>query len=156
MRWVYRYCVFTWPYFILVVFPHSSLFTMNMLQFPFSGALLALCLFTLVCFFFFSFLLYIYFILCSSLVFFLFLIFASSSVFLSIFFLFLVRCVWVNELLCFDAFHSRCLAKPWCKGKQKRPNCKNNLSFYTYTGTKAFYDSESMSERANTARERAE
>lgn len=84
--------------------------------------------------FFFSFhffYIYIYFILCSSLVFFCFW-FLHHLLFFFQFFLFLVRCVWVNELLCFDAFHSRCLAKPWCKGKQKRPNCKSNLSFYTY------------------------
>lgn len=55
--WVCRYCVFTWPYFILDVFPHSSFFIHSlillhtlcvcllwMLQFPFSGVL---CLFTL-------------------------------------------------------------------------------------------------------------
>lgn len=47
--WVCRYCVFTWPYFILDVFPHSSFsFTHSfcvsvcllwILQFPFSGVL---------------------------------------------------------------------------------------------------------------------
>lgn len=83
-------------------------------------------------FLFFSFLLYIFYFVFIACFFFCFWFLHHLLFFFQFFFLFLVRCVWVNELLCFDAFHSRCLAKPWCKGKQKRPNCKSNLSFYTY------------------------